>query len=126
VYVKTRKSLFFLSMFPFIILIIWAPDLFSFFLGEKWREAGVYARLLSPLYLLRFINFPLSFIIYLYRQLKIDLAMTLYLNITNLIILISTLYFFPVTISLLCFSINYSLVYLFMLNYTNRLSKQII
>lgn len=123
-YVKTRRTLLLLSIVPFLILFIWAPDLFSFFLGSKWREAGEYARILSPLYFLRFINSPLSFIIYLYRQLKLDLAMTIYLNVTNLIILISTLYFFPINSSLLCFSINYSLVYIFMLNYTNKLSKR--
>ncbi len=68
IYKKTFKTLALLSIAPFLILLIWGPDLFAFFLGEQWREAGHYARILAPVYLLRFVNAPLSFIVYFSRN----------------------------------------------------------
>jgi O-antigen/teichoic acid export membrane protein len=43
-----------------IILLLFGPQLFSFVFGEKWVEAGVYARILAPWLLLDFIRAPLS------------------------------------------------------------------
>ena len=37
---------------PMVILIFWGPDLFSWALGAKWREAGTLAGYLVPLYVL--------------------------------------------------------------------------
>ena len=34
--------------------------LFVLFFGEEWREAGVYARILMPMFMLQFIVSPLS------------------------------------------------------------------
>jgi O-antigen/teichoic acid export membrane protein len=124
IYKKTFKSLSALAILPFLVLIVWGPDLFAFFLGEQWREAGHFARILAPVYLLRFINSPLSFIIYLFKKLKFDLAATIYLNITSFLVLYISLKYFGVNTALMAFSVNYSLIYLFMLSYSNKLSKQ--
>lgn len=45
---------------PFVVLMLFAPQLFAWLFGEGWREAGVYALILSPWMALNFITSPLS------------------------------------------------------------------
>jgi O-antigen/teichoic acid export membrane protein len=47
---------------PFLVLLFFAPSLFSLVFGEKWRVAGEYARLMCPMFYLRFISNPLSLV----------------------------------------------------------------
>jgi len=35
------------SLIPFIVLVWWAPQIFSFLLGEIWYEVGIYVQILS-------------------------------------------------------------------------------
>jgi len=44
----------------FVIIILWGPELFAFVLGKPWREAGVYAQILSPWIFMKFISQPIS------------------------------------------------------------------
>ncbi len=37
-----------LGTFPFALVIIIGPEIFHFFLGARWAESGIYARLLTP------------------------------------------------------------------------------
>jgi len=47
--------------FPFILIFVFAPAIFSFIFGNEWTEAGIYLRYLLPwLYMLMFVA-PLSF-----------------------------------------------------------------
>lgn len=47
--------------FPvFLTIMIFGPDLFSFVFGDSWRDAGVYARILSPYLFMNFISSPVS------------------------------------------------------------------
>jgi O-antigen/teichoic acid export membrane protein len=46
---------------PFlVVLLLFAPDLFSWFFGEEWHEAGLYARALSPAICSQFLVSPVS------------------------------------------------------------------
>jgi O-antigen/teichoic acid export membrane protein len=45
---------------PVLLLMLFAPQLFAIVFGEDWREAGVYALILSPWMALNFITSPLS------------------------------------------------------------------
>lgn len=44
----------------FLIIMIFGPSLFSMVFGEEWREAGVYARIMSPWLFVNFISSPIS------------------------------------------------------------------
>jgi O-antigen/teichoic acid export membrane protein len=44
----------------FALIVLFAPELFAFFFGNYWREAGVYAQILSPWIFLNFIVSPIS------------------------------------------------------------------
>lgn len=43
-YIKFTGGLFALSLVPAMIIIIWAPAIFSWVFGAQWRLAGVFAR----------------------------------------------------------------------------------
>ena len=50
------------SLFPCMLIALAGPELFGFVFGSAWREAGVYAQILSPWIFLWFISSPLSMI----------------------------------------------------------------
>lgn len=43
-YIKTTAGLFIVMLIPTILMMIWAPQLFSLIFGSKWHMAGVFAR----------------------------------------------------------------------------------
>jgi len=53
---KVSLGLSILSVLPMLLILIWGPDLFSAILGSEWREAGVYSRILIPMYWTRFVT----------------------------------------------------------------------
>lgn len=57
---KTIRRLFFFGAPIFILLYLTAPSLFAIVFGNAWREAGVYAKLLSPWLFLNFVYSPVS------------------------------------------------------------------
>jgi len=59
-FVKTGLGLFVVGLPPFILLMLYAPDLFRLVLGPNWGEAGEVARILAPMLLLRLVCSPLS------------------------------------------------------------------
>ena len=46
--IKILESLSRKIILPFLIIVIFAPNIFAFIFGEVWREAGVYTQILSP------------------------------------------------------------------------------
>jgi O-antigen/teichoic acid export membrane protein len=59
--VKKTIKICLIFALPFILIItIWGPELFSWYLGEQWREAGEYARIMAPALLVNFIFSPIS------------------------------------------------------------------
>lgn len=58
-FVKLAKRLLLLALVPFVIVVSFGPGLFALIFGEPWREAGAYARLLSGMYLIAFVVWPL-------------------------------------------------------------------
>jgi len=58
--ISTMKTLLLLSTPIFLVIMVFGPDLFGLIFGSEWREAGDYARILSPWLFLNFIASPLS------------------------------------------------------------------
>jgi O-antigen/teichoic acid export membrane protein len=73
VFSKTFKGLVLLSLVPFPMLFAAAPWLFCVVFGDQWRTAGEYARLLIPLFLVRFVSSPLTYVFYLREKQHYDL-----------------------------------------------------
>lgn len=123
IYVKTFKTLFLLSIIPFIIFFLTAPDLFSFVFGIKWRIAGEYAQILAIMYLFKFISSPLSYTFYIAGKQKEDFLLHIYLGISTFLTLTVGYYIFNnVKDALILFTINYSVVYLIYLLYSYKFS----
>ena len=57
---KALLKLLVIAVPMFSIIILFGPWLFEFVFGEKWREAGVYAQLMSPWLMANFISSPIS------------------------------------------------------------------
>lgn len=124
IYLKTFKCLLYTSFVPFLIFLISAPDLFAFIFGTKWRIAGEYAQIMAPMYLLKFISSPLSYVYYIAGKQKEDLLIHIYIGISTFLIFMVGYYSGHDAKNLLTvFSINYSIVYLIVLLRSYNFSK---
>lgn len=59
-FVRTSARLLGLGAVPMTVLVLFGPDLFGLVFGSEWTEAGHYARLLAPAFVLQFAVSPLS------------------------------------------------------------------
>jgi O-antigen/teichoic acid export membrane protein len=88
IYAKTFVTLAGIGILPTIMLMIFAPDFFEWFLGPNWREAGEIARILAPMLLLRLICSPLSSVFYITGAQKgeftLSVAATMILSIATI------------------------------------------
>jgi len=57
-YIRTVLVLFSIAIVPSIILLIWAPQIFTFIFGARWRLAGILARSLIIWMVFVFCNLP--------------------------------------------------------------------
>ncbi len=73
----------------FLTIILFGQQLFAFVFGETWREAGVYAQILSPMLLFDFIRSPVSQVSLIIGKQKRLFSFSL---IGNIILIISMLY----------------------------------
>jgi O-antigen/teichoic acid export membrane protein len=96
--------------------MIAAPWLFSFVFGESWHDSGIYASLLSPLILSRFIATPIMYCLNVMERQLFQLCF-------NIVRLISVIVIFKACSSaslspkttILMYSIFFSLYYLFVI-----------
>ncbi len=59
-FISVLKKLFALGTVIFVILFIWAEDIFAIILGDQWREAGTITKILTPWLFFNFLASPLS------------------------------------------------------------------
>lgn len=57
---KTIKKLFWIALPIFSLIFILSPWFFSFFLGNKWSDVGIYAQYMTPWLFVNFIFSPVS------------------------------------------------------------------
>jgi len=122
---STFKKLLIISIPIFLSIFIFVKPLFPIVFGETWKDAGLYAMILTPLFFVRFISSNLSIILIVFEKNKIELIINFFINFINVIviILVKNFNFFIIflTISL---SVIYFLfaVYYFKLSRSNKLS----
>jgi O-antigen/teichoic acid export membrane protein len=114
IFLKTFKGLFLLSIVPFVLLFIFAPDIFAFVFGEVWREAGIFTRIMTPMFFFKFTVSPLTYIYYINSKQKEDFV----LHILMLVLIVVSLYcgfecFQNVNIALLFYSICFAGIYIY-------------
>lgn len=72
-YKETFKSLFLLSIVPLIIGMLFIKKIFILVFGVAWAEAGVLAQIMMPMFFLKFMASPLSYIFFIADGQKYDL-----------------------------------------------------
>jgi len=66
--IKTTVGMAGLGIIPCLVLVFFGGRLFAFFLGTNWYTAGIYAKLLTPVFFMMLINAPSSVIFVLFRR----------------------------------------------------------
>jgi O-antigen/teichoic acid export membrane protein len=125
IFIQTFKGLFFLSVIPFVLLFIFAPDIFAFVFGEMWREAGYFTRLMTPMFFFKFTVSPLTYIYYINGRQKEDLI----LHLLMLVFIVFSLYLGhtwlnSVNAMLLLYSLSFTGIYLYYFIRSCQLSKK--
>jgi O-antigen/teichoic acid export membrane protein len=111
--VKTALTLFSISIVPFIIGMLFAPDIFAFGFGEKWRPAGDYARLIAILFFFKTVVSPISYVVYIARKFYTSLILDSILLLLSIAAVFIGIYAYKsVELGILFYSITYSLLYL--------------
>lgn len=127
-FIKTSRSLFLISIIPFILLFLFSPQIFSFLFGKEWAIAGQYSRIFSVYYCFKFISSPLSYMFYIAEKQKIDFLLHLYVFCSVIITLNLPKFINIDEITLLwIYSINFVLIYstYFVLSYKFSCGKPI-
>jgi O-antigen/teichoic acid export membrane protein len=112
-FLQTLKKLTILSVPAFTVLFFIVEPLFVIAFGEEWREAGTYARILMPMFLLQFIVSPLSNMFLVAEQQKKDFFLQICLFLAILSALYGGYYVFKSpTATLMLYSGVYTLKYM--------------
>jgi len=123
-YNQTIKKLLFISIIPFSLLFIIAPDFFSFIFGAKWRIAGEYVQIMSPMFFLQFISNPLSMLTVIANKQEYDIWWQSIFGIGTLIILFGTHYLhINIQSTLMYLTGFYSIMYIIILYLTYKISR---
>lgn len=123
-YLATLRLLILISIVPSIIFYFIAPELFAFVFGEKWRVAGVYAQILTPMFFLQFVTSPLSGMFMIAEKQSLDLRWQLFLFISTLsAFYIGDYLFGNIKTTLALFTLAYSVAYIINLYMTYRFAK---
>jgi O-antigen/teichoic acid export membrane protein len=69
---RTVLKLIVLSIIPFLILMVYTPEIFVIVFGKDWQIAGEMAQILVPMFFIRFITMPVSSVILLRNRVEID------------------------------------------------------
>lgn len=65
---ETVRRLLVLGMLYLGAVALFGPALFALVFGEAWREGGVIARLLAPMYLMMFLNQPIQYTLQFFER----------------------------------------------------------
>jgi O-antigen/teichoic acid export membrane protein len=123
IFKNTAKMLLLMGVFPTILLLIFGPELFSYVFGNKWLEAGIYAQILSPMYLLQLIVSPLTYIYFLKEKLREDFIIHLCYIVTLILLFSVSSLYFSLFETLIIFSIINCVLYLIYFFRTYQLAK---
>lgn len=121
---KTFSFLLVISIFMCIFLLLFAPQLFSFFFGSNWKEAGIYVQILAPMFSIRLISTAVGPALLIVKKQNIDLILQIFLiSISIFDFVLCQILTFSVKEFLIIFSFFGSIVYLFSIIIAYKYSK---
>jgi O-antigen/teichoic acid export membrane protein len=80
---KLVPHLVVVSVFPFLILVLFAEELFKIIFGVQWAEAGIYAEILAPWVFIAFVVSPISTLFSVLEKQRISLLENIILVISR-------------------------------------------
>lgn len=104
-YLKVTGTLFVIAILPVLIMLIWAPQIFAFVFGDRWHEAGGYARYMILWMLFVFCNVPAVLFARLIRIQRVVFLYDLLLLAIRLSVLTLGGFYFSALNSVMLFSI---------------------
>lgn len=109
-----------IAILPFIIVLLFGPQIFGFIFGEQWIDAGNYLRILSISYFIQFVMFPLSQTLEVLEKQKIQLIWQITrFVLVSLSLIIPAIIGCSVEVTLFIYSIavvlTYTIIYFIML-----------
>lgn len=111
IYRSSFLRLLVISIIPFSIFSLFAPELFVLVFGDTWRLSGEYSQILTPMFFLQFITSPLSTMYMIAQKQKFDLVwQAILFSLLSLAFLIGQ-YYGDIKVALSWFSGFYSLMY---------------
>lgn len=113
IYLSTLSKLTFIGAPAFSILFFAAPIIFPVIFGPQWKDAGIYAQILTPMFLIRFISAPLSAMYMIAQKQQVDLIWQIIFILSLLISVYVGKLYNSVFTFLYCLSFLYSTLYLF-------------
>lgn len=122
-FLKTFKHLVMLAVIPSAIIFAAAPAAFTLVFGERWHDAGVYSRILVPLYFFRFCISPLCTIFYTTQKQHWELVWQSVLLVLTCVSLFVGIKLKDVEAGLACYSAAYSVMYIIIFFMAFRLAK---
>lgn len=122
---KVSLSLLAIGVVPCGLFIAWAPEVMMLVLGPAWAEAGVMARVLAPMLLVRIVASPVSSVFYFTDNQALDFKLTLASTAALSVMILAA---FSAEVSPLqlvgLFSLGYSVIYLAQLFFSYRIAKR--
>jgi O-antigen/teichoic acid export membrane protein len=88
-FTRTFRHLASLALVPTLIVLFAGPTIFMLVFGHEWEQAGYYAQILMPMFALKFIANPLSYVFLIAGYTRLDMI----LHGGMLLLVTSTLYF---------------------------------
>jgi len=123
-FIKTIKYSFLLALIPYLLLLLFAPQIFTIVFGQNWILAGSYARILVVMGFLSFVIVPIDFSCILVGNTKYDFFWQLsQLIFISLLCLISIFTKFSILEFIVLFVIIRSAHYLAQLYFNYQFSK---
>ena len=111
---------------PFaVVVVLFAPTLFEWYLGSEWRVAGEYAQIATPLLFFRFVSSPISGTPIIFGKQKkayIYGVIGYSLGFLSLLVMSQLAYSFKET--LMVYSVTMSLYFIFSIYWFLQLSKK--
>ena len=111
IFKKTAKILLLIGIAPTLVLLFFGPSLFGYVFGEKWVEAGIYAQIFAPMYLLQLIVSPLTYVYFIKERMGEDLIIHIGLVIALIVLFSLSSLYFTLFETLVIFSIINSALY---------------
>lgn len=124
-FIYTSKRLFIIGIPIFILLFLFIEDIFGIVFGEQWKPAGEYARILLPLFFVRFISTTLSGTLNVYEKWRTSLIIHLsLLSATIFTFLVSYFYHFSFSQYLYFYAALMCVLYIIFYIYYYSISKK--